>query len=248
MITKDSKNILVAEDSIFFRVKLKDILENGGHNVTLAKNGREAIEAINGNGAGFDLLILDLHMPGMDGFEVLEWLNNNGRKFPVLVVSTVYDEPGHDLERIKELGATGLMSKGFSPQQVVLHANRLLFPEKAARGDRSKKRVPVSVPVEFSVNGEPGTGFVLNLSDSGLYLKTEHGPETGAVLVVRFTLPGIEREFELKGEVRWTTRDFNIGIETDFEGCGVMFTGIGEEERAVLRKFVNEESVRLGLG
>jgi len=44
MITKESRNILVADDSLFFRNKLTDVLIEAGHSVKVVKNGREAIE------------------------------------------------------------------------------------------------------------------------------------------------------------------------------------------------------------
>src|SRR3972149_3951223 len=89
MITKDSKRILVADDSIFFRTKLSDILVEAGHKVKFAKDGRELIKEISIDAGGVDLLMLDLQMPDIDGFGVLNWLSENGLKgrFPVLVIT-----------------------------------------------------------------------------------------------------------------------------------------------------------------
>jgi len=152
MITRDSKNILIVDDSAFFRSKLKDIFENGGHKAWTASDGSEAIENIKMWHDRIDLPILDIHMPDVDGFGVLKWLNDNGyrEKFPVLVISTVHDEPDFNSERLKNLGVSGIMSKGFSPQQVILHANKFLFADKAIHGVNPRKRVPVSIPVDYT--------------------------------------------------------------------------------------------------
>ena len=84
MIVRTSKNILLADDSVFFRTKLSAILTEAGHRVRFASDGREVIKEIQIDSKGIDLLVLDLQMPEVDGFGVLEWINNNGfkGKFP----------------------------------------------------------------------------------------------------------------------------------------------------------------------
>jgi CheY-like chemotaxis protein len=123
MITNDAKNILIADDSIFFRTKLSAILNEAGHVVTYASDGREVIAIIaklKENPSDIDIIILDLQMPHIDGFGVLEWMKQNGhvKKFPVLAVTGVY-EPHDVIEKLKALGARGLMTKGFTPEQVI---------------------------------------------------------------------------------------------------------------------------------
>src|SRR3990170_613048 len=135
MITEDSKNILVADDSVFFRTKLSDIIIEAGHRVRFAKDGREVINEIKIDTDGVDLLILDLQMPDIDGFGVLKWIRESGRhgRFPVLAVTGVY-EPGDVLERLKDLGVNGLMSKASTPEQIIFRINRVLFPDKTTSG------------------------------------------------------------------------------------------------------------------
>ncbi len=70
MITKNSKNIMVADDSLFFRTKLSDILVEAGHRVRFAKDGREVISELKIDPGGVDLLMLDLQLPEIDGFGV----------------------------------------------------------------------------------------------------------------------------------------------------------------------------------
>jgi CheY-like chemotaxis protein len=132
MITKNPKNVLLADDSEFFRTKLSDILIEAGHSVTFASTGREVIDKVQGDPDGIDLLILDLQKPHVDGFGVLEWMKNNGYndRFTVLAVTGVY-EPGEVIDRLKSLGASSLVTKGFTPEQVIHCINQLLFPEKA---------------------------------------------------------------------------------------------------------------------
>ncbi len=129
MTAEGSKNILVADDSIFFRSKLNDILLVAGHKVMLADDGKQAVQAVKTNADRIDLLILDIEMPELDGFGVLEWIKNNGHggRFPILVMTGAH-EAADILGKLKELGASGYMSKDLSPEQITIRINKILFP------------------------------------------------------------------------------------------------------------------------
>lgn len=131
-VKKLVKTVLVADDSIFFRTQLSDILTEAGHEVRFAKNGKEVVDELEKNSCDIDLLILDLQMPDMDGFTVLKWMKEKGAsgKVPVLVTTGAY-EPAHIVEEVKRLGAAGLLTKGNSAEQVRFRVDRILFPEKA---------------------------------------------------------------------------------------------------------------------
>jgi PAS domain S-box-containing protein len=69
--------ILVAEDNEFNAQLLEQLLVRRGHRVRLAKNGREALALV--EGGAFDLLLLDVHMPELDGFQVVEAVREHER-------------------------------------------------------------------------------------------------------------------------------------------------------------------------
>src|SRR5574340_755590 len=148
MITRDSKNILVAKDSLFFRTSLSDILTGAGHRVRLVEDGIGTISAIRTEAKGIDLLIMDFLLPDMNGFTVLKWMSDNGfdKKFPFFVV-TGERESSHIVSNLFKYGATGVISKDFTPERIIFHINRALFPEKASV--RQSIRIPVSAPVDF---------------------------------------------------------------------------------------------------
>lgn len=245
MITKDSRNILVADDSVFFRTKLSDILIEAGHKVRFAKDGRELISELKIDAKSIDLLMLDLQMPDLDGFGVLQWLSDEGLKgaFPVLIITGVY-EPGEIMDRLRSLGASGLMTKGLTPEQIIFRVNRLLFPEKVAEGV-PRMRVPVSVPVDFMLGELTRTGFLLNISETGAFLHTKTELLTGSLLRLKFSLPGSSRVMEMKTIVKWSTAE--VAKKTLFGGYGLMFTSIGVEDLEELRAFIATEARRLGL-
>src|SRR3989344_4347424 len=178
MITRESKSIMVADDSEFFRIKLSDILTEAGHKVGIVKDGAELIKEIKINPNGVDMILLDLQMPRMDGFKVLEWIRANGftGKFHVLAITGVY-ETSQVVERLKNLGAEGLMTKAFTPEQII-----------------------------FSFNDTSSTGYLLNVSEGGMFLHTKKtlAPET--IIDMRFTFPGSNKLLNMKGVVKWCTQ------------------------------------------
>ncbi|UJR85559.1 Hypothetical protein I5071_76390 [Sandaracinus amylolyticus] len=74
-----SLHILVAEDNELNVTLLEELLGRRGHRVELASDGRTALELATRPGATFDLMLLDLHMPEMDGFEVVQAIRQHER-------------------------------------------------------------------------------------------------------------------------------------------------------------------------
>ena len=86
------KRILIVDDQEINRDILAGILSKS-YEPVVAVNGKEAVEALGEDGNGFALVLLDLVMPEMDGYDVLEHLNENGLidEMPVIVISAEVD-------------------------------------------------------------------------------------------------------------------------------------------------------------
>ena len=102
-MTKKVKHILIAEDEEAYSRVLKYKLEDEGFTVSTAINGAEALKGAQNKKP--DLLLLDLIMPVMDGFEVLEKWSKDAvlKKIPVIVLSNLGQE--EDIKRTTALGA-----------------------------------------------------------------------------------------------------------------------------------------------
>ena len=110
--------ILVVDDYVVNRMQLKRSLELQGHTVALAENGRQALEML--DAGSYDLVLLDILMPEMDGFEVLARLKSDParRDLPVIVISAL-DEMDSIVKSIKA-GAEDYLPKPFD--ETLLHA------------------------------------------------------------------------------------------------------------------------------
>ena len=71
--------ILIADDEARIRRLVSDFLKRDGHSILEAADGREAVQILENRRPGLDLAILDVMMPGMDGFEVLRELLSQER-------------------------------------------------------------------------------------------------------------------------------------------------------------------------
>lgn len=103
--------ILVVDDDMLNRVVLSTNLQEQGYEVATAENGREALEMLESR--PFDVVLLDLLMPEMDGYQVLEQMkrDNIQREIPVIIISAL-DEMESVLRCI-EMGATDYLPKPF---------------------------------------------------------------------------------------------------------------------------------------
>jgi len=115
--------VLVVDDSPMQREMISRVLKNVGINVTVASDGLEALEQIQQNCP--DLVVLDIVMPRMNGYEVCRWLRSNlGENLPVVMCSSKREE----LDRywgIKQ-GADAYIAKPFRPQDLVVTVKQLL--------------------------------------------------------------------------------------------------------------------------
>lgn len=102
-----SKKILLAEDEEFIANLYKLELEKHEMEVTLVDNGKLALEAFKKE--KFDMLLLDLMMPEMDGFEVLEHLQKEKIHIPIIVMTNLSQNV--DQKKCEELGAKDYIIK-----------------------------------------------------------------------------------------------------------------------------------------
>ena len=123
--------ILVVDDTEMNRDMLSTLVEADGHKASVAVNGRVGLEMLKAE--PFDLVLLDVMMPEMNGYQVLEQLkaDANLRAIPVIVLSAL-DEIG-SVVRCIELGAEELFAQTLRSCPVARPHRRLLGKKTAAR-------------------------------------------------------------------------------------------------------------------
>ena len=108
-------HVLVIEDEPQMRTMLTDNLVFDDYRVTAVESGEQALHAFEQQ--AFSLLLIDVMLPGMSGFELCERLRNSGTRVPIILLTA----RTHELDRIRglDLGADDYVSKPFSMQELL---------------------------------------------------------------------------------------------------------------------------------
>src|SRR5947207_132700 len=108
-----ASSLLVVDDNSMNRIMLSRYITKLGYRASLAENGRQALEKLQAE--PYDLVLLDVEMPQMDGYQVLEHLKINPRlrDIPVIMISAV--EELESVVKCIELGAQDYLPKPFNP-------------------------------------------------------------------------------------------------------------------------------------
>lgn len=114
--------VLVVDDSIVARAKLRKLFEGAGYQVVLAGDGREALEAL--AGTHFSVMITDLEMPNMDGFELIAAVQGNldTEDLPIIAIT------GHDelSARVRDYqGLFGIFKKPWNDRELLKRVEAL---------------------------------------------------------------------------------------------------------------------------
>ena len=148
--------LLVVDDNKVNRLLLGRSLEQQGHQVVFAENGRQALDLL--HESPFDLVLLDIQMPVMDGYQVLEQLAKDLelRDLPVIVTSAL--EELHSVVRCIEMGAEDYLTKPVNP--VLLRARIGASLEKKRLRDQQRELVRLFATPEVAQDLE-ASGFAL---------------------------------------------------------------------------------------
>lgn len=116
------RSILIVEDEPSIVTLIKYNLEKAGFETEVAYNGEEAIERAKER--QFDLIVLDLMLPKMDGMEVCKTIRQNNNYIPILMLTAKDNE--YDKIHGLEMGADDYLTKPFSPKELIARINAIL--------------------------------------------------------------------------------------------------------------------------
>jgi CheY-like chemotaxis protein len=141
--TARALHVLLAEDNLVNQKLAVRLLEKQGHAVEVANNGKEAVKAYQRQ--PFDVVLMDVQMPEMDGFEatvaIRELERSSGGHIPILAM-TAYAMKG-DRERCLEVGMDGYVSKPIQPRELWETIDKLV------ESDNRPAQLEPAAPVAF---------------------------------------------------------------------------------------------------
>jgi DNA-binding response OmpR family regulator len=119
-----TKKILIVDDEPNIIVPLQFLMEKSGYQVLIAQSGEEALESVSKNRP--DLILLDIMLPGIDGYEVCEILRLNPEWKDTKIIFLTAKGREVDIAKGMVLGADEYITKPFSNQQIIDCVKRLL--------------------------------------------------------------------------------------------------------------------------
>ncbi|MBR4724791.1 MAG: response regulator [Lachnospiraceae bacterium] len=132
----DENRILCVDDDISMLNTIEDILINAGYAVSLAKSGKQALNMLN-KGIGYQLVLLDVDMPEMDGYETFKAIREmDGAKEIPIIFLTGMDGPDFEIKGW-EYGAADYITKPFIKSVFLARIkNRITVPASSAKYDQ----------------------------------------------------------------------------------------------------------------
>jgi DNA-binding response OmpR family regulator len=129
------KKVLIVEDDPAIREALREAISADGHEPVLATDGRQAVQLF--GSAAFDLVLLDLMLPGISGYDVCRKIRETNRTVPILMLTA----KGEEIDKVLglELGADDYVTKPFGLREILarIHAafrrQELTAPPAAAK-------------------------------------------------------------------------------------------------------------------
>jgi adenylate cyclase len=148
--------LLVVDDNKVNRLLLGCSLEQQGHTVPFAENGIQALEMIHSQ--PFDIVMLDIQMPGMDGYQVLEKITGDIHLRDIPVIMTTSMEELDSVVKCIELGAEDYLNKPVNP--VLLRARVNASLEKKRLRDQQRELIKKFATAEVAEDLDE-SGFTL---------------------------------------------------------------------------------------
>jgi CheY-like chemotaxis protein len=121
---KFSGRVLIVEDSLTNQMLIKLLLEKLGLVVTIAEDGFQAVDAVNGQ--AFDLIFMDMQMPNMNGFDATKKLRNLGVKTPIIAITGSVTHEGE--KKCLEVGCDDYISKPIDRSKLLQVISKHLTP------------------------------------------------------------------------------------------------------------------------
>jgi len=143
--------ILVVEDETAIRTGLIDVLVYHGYDVDFAEEGNDGLKKA--QSGQYDLILLDVMLPGMDGFEICNRVRENDREQPIIMLTAKTSD--EDIIQGLSLGADDYVAKPFSVAQLVLRIQAVLRRAKITAEQESQIQLDGDTYVDVrNLNGK----------------------------------------------------------------------------------------------
>ena len=115
-MSTNSKTVLVCDDEPFILESVSYVVKKEGFHLLTASNGKDALQTA--RTLMPELMLLDINMPEMTGFEVCQQLKDDETTKHICIIMLTANVQADDMEKAKQFGADGFIAKPFSPREL----------------------------------------------------------------------------------------------------------------------------------
>ena len=226
-----TKKILIVEDVQMFVQLQKTLLNRQDFTLLTARSGQGALDAARQEKP--DLILLDLYMPDMNGYDVCRELKSDPatEHIPILIITA--DDAEEFREMCIEAGCDGHLTKPIRKDTLIpAIEDHLKIPPR--RHSRVMIRIPCTVTDE---DGEK-EGIIHTLTPKGAFIETVPSCVPGDIVNIEFTLDDTGAKLSLQAAVRWARKM----DDSHPDGSGCEFMDIGPEELDSIRSYLAPRS------
>ncbi|GFO58282.1 two-component system response regulator [Geomonas silvestris] len=230
-----AKKVLLVDDVSMFIELQKEYLQFSAVDILTARDGKEALAICQAERPV--LVCMDLNMPIMNGAECCRAIKKDPQLRETNVIMITSEGKDADRRICFEAGCDDFITKPLD-RNVFLETARKLLPAI----DRRDKRVACHLKAKYRAVGATLSGIVLNLSQHGAYLATNHEIEHGSILDLIFALPDPYGSIiQLRGRAAWLNTKTTRRKSTMPEGFGIEFLAPDENTLKDLARYVESE-------
>jgi CheY-like chemotaxis protein len=197
-----SCKILVVDDQHFIRDLLTTAFTDAGAEVWCAADGAEALKLLEQRTP--ELILLDLAMPGLNGWQVLEALRAMPGRASIPVVLETSATDFDAFNRARSQGVAAFISKPFLLDEVIETCRRILKGARPLQGKPARDEVPPSVEARDRQGTLLATGGLLDLGGHGAQVELDCALPLAGILSL--TIFGPDGKVTKSAEVRWVSR------------------------------------------
>jgi two-component system response regulator ResD len=135
VLNKSQKRILLVEDEIDLRVLYAEVLRDAGYIVEEAPDGEIGLEKV--LNSPWDMLLLDIMLPGKDGLRVLKDMGNGHKRGPIIMLTNLNSE--HIIQEAFKMGADGYLIKSeITPDKIITEVESFLANSKQTNSEQTQ--------------------------------------------------------------------------------------------------------------
>ncbi len=234
------KKVLLVDDVKLFLEMTRSFFSRENFQITVAGSGTEALQVL--KPLRPNLVIVDLHMPEIDGAEVCRRIKADPDLSSIPVIMVTGSETEEDRRRCSEAGCDALLSRPLN-RRLLLNTTRQFLEVAERVAPRVRTRMLVHYGVE---NRKTLHDYSVNLGAGGVFLETTRLLPVETPVTLEFFIPGLPESLTCKGKVAWVNPPRSKVKPELPVGIGIVFVDLSPRDGESIQEFVRQEGLEGG--